>query len=95
MKRKTLAIIAGGLGALGFLALAEQGRRRQRADKKRSALLQEIRQDLSHQGPISVLYVNPSDQDVPHFSGGVVMEDGRIFSFADVDGELIYKEEEA
>ena len=95
MKRKTLAIIAGGIGALGFLALAEQGRRKQKAAKGQSALIQEVRQALSRQGEISVLYVNPSDQDVPHFSGGVVMEDGRIFSFADVDGELIYKEEEA
>ena len=49
MKRKTLALFAGGVGALGLLAMAEKYRQ-SRAEMKKAALIQDIRQELSHLG---------------------------------------------
>ena len=49
MKRKTLALFAGGVGTLGLLAMAEKYRQ-SRAEMKRTALIQDIRQELSHLG---------------------------------------------
>ena len=46
MKRKTLALFAGGVGALGLLAMAEKYRQ-SRAEMKKAALIQDIRQELS------------------------------------------------
>ena len=60
MKRKTLALFAGGVGALGLLAMAEKYRQ-SRAEMKKAALIQDIRQELSHLGTIAVLYTNPAD----------------------------------
>ena len=57
MKRKTLALFAGGVGALGLLAMAEKYRQ-SRAEMKKAALIQDIRQELSHLGTIAVLYTN-------------------------------------
>ena len=51
MKRKTLALFAGGVGALGLLAMAEKYRQ-SRAEMKKAALIQDIRQELSHLGPL-------------------------------------------
>ena len=50
MKRKTLALFAGGVGALGLLAMTEKYRQ-SRAEMKKAALIQDIRQELSHLGP--------------------------------------------
>ena len=61
MKRKTLALFAGGVGALGLLAMAEKYRQ-SRAEMKQAALIQDIRQELSHLGTIAVLYTNPTDK---------------------------------
>ena len=44
MKRKTLALFAGGVGALGLLAMAEKYRQ-SRAEMKKAALIQDIRQE--------------------------------------------------
>lgn len=57
MKRRTLALFAGGVGALGLLAMTEKYRQ-SRVEMKKAALIQDIRQELSHLGPIAVLYTN-------------------------------------
>ena len=49
MKRKTLALFAGGVGALGLLAMAEKYRQ-SRTEMKKAALIQDIRQELSQLG---------------------------------------------
>ena len=90
MKRKTLALFAGGVGALGLLAMAEKYRQ-SRAEMKKAALIQDIRQELSHLGTIAVLYTNPTEE----LTGGIVLEDGRAYSFVYAEDILTYEEEQA
>ncbi|WP_455451397.1 DUF4651 domain-containing protein [Streptococcus salivarius] len=94
MKRKTLALFAGGVGALGLLATAEKYRQ-SRAEMKKAALIQDIRQELSHLGTIAVLYTNPTDKENPELTGGIVLEDGRSYSFVYAEDILTYEEEQA
>lgn len=94
MKRKTLALFAGGLGALSLLAIAEK-QRRSRVEAKNTALIQNIRQELSHLGTIAVLYTNPVTKGTSGLTGGIVLEDGRTYHFAYADGVLTYEEEQA
>lgn len=94
MKRKTLALFAGGVGALGLLAMAEK-QRRSHVEAKNTALIQNIRQEISHLGTIAVLYTNPTDKENPGLTGGIVLEDGRTYRFAYVDDVLTYEEEQA
>lgn len=94
MKRKTLALFAGGLGALSLLAMAEK-QRRSHVEAKNTALIQNIRQGLSHLGSIAVLYTNPTDKENPGLTGGIVLEDGRAYSFVYVEDKLIYEEDQA
>ena len=93
MKRKTLALFAGGVGALGLLAMAEKYRQ-SRAEMKKAALIQDIRQELSHLGTIAVL-TNPTDKENPELTGGIVLEDGRSYSFVYAEDILTYEEEQA
>ena len=93
MKRKTLALFAGGVGALGLLAMTEY--RQSRVEMKKAALIQNIRQELSHLGPIAVLYTNPTDKENPGLTGGIVLEDGRVYSFVYAEDILTYEEEQA
>ena len=94
MKRKTLALFAGGLGVLSLLAMAEK-QRRSHVEAKNTALIQNIRQELSHLGTIAVLYTNPTDKENPGLTGGIVLEDGRTYRFAYVDDVSTYEEEQA
>ena len=101
MKRKTLALFAGGVGALGLLAMTEKYRQ-SRVEMKKAALIQDIRQELSHLGPIAVhlgtiavLYTNPTDKENPGLTGGIVLEDGRVYSFVYAEDKLTYEEEQA
>jgi len=94
MKRKTLALFAGGVGALGLLAMTEKYRQ-SRAEMKKAALIQDIRQELSHLGTIAVLYTNPTDKENPGLTGGIVLEDGRAYSFVYAEDILTYEEEQA
>lgn len=94
MKRKTLALFAGGVGALGLLAMAEKYRQ-SRTEMKKAALIQDIRQELSHLGTIAVLYTNPTDKENPGLTGGIVLEDGRSYSFVYAEDILTYEEEQA
>ena len=95
MKRKTLALFAGGVGALGLLAMAEKKYRQSRTEMKKAALIQDIRQELSHLGTIAVLYTNPTDKENPGLTGGIVLEDGRAYSFVYAEYILTYEEEQA
>ena len=79
MKRKTLALFAGGVGALGLLAMAEKYRQ-SRAEMKQAAL---------------ILYTNPTDKENPGLTGGIVLEDGRAYSFVYAENILTYEEEQA
>ena len=79
MKRRTLALFAGGVGALGLLAMTEKYRQ-SRVEMKKAALIQDIRQELSHLGTIA---------------GGIVLEDGRSYSFVYAEDKLTYEEEQA
>ena len=92
MKRKTLALFAGGVGALGLLAMEY---RQSRAEMKKAALIQDIRQELSHLGTIAVLYTNPTDKENPGLTGGIVLEDGRSYSLVYAEEILTYEEEQA
>ena len=94
MKRRTLALFAGGVGALGLLAMTEKYRQ-SRVEMKKAALIQDIRQELSHLGPIAVLYTNPTDKETPGLTGGIVLEDGRVYSFVYAEDKLTYEEEQA
>ena len=94
MKRKTLALFAGGLGALSLLAMAEK-QRCSHVEAKNTALIQNIRQELSHLGSIAVLYTNPTDKGNPGLTGGIVLEDGRAYSFVYVEDKLTYEEDQA
>lgn len=95
MKRKTLALFAGGVGTLGLLAMAEKYRQ-SRAEMEKAALIQDIRQELSHLGTIAVLYTNPTDKENPGLTGGgIVLEDGRAYSFVYAEDILTYEEEQA
>lgn len=94
MRRKTLALFAGGLGALSLLAMAEK-QRRSHVEAKNTVLIQNIRQELSHLGTIAVLYTNPTDKENPGLTGGIVLEDGRTYRFAYADDVLTYEEEQA
>lgn len=94
MKRKTLALFAWGVGTLSLLAMAEK-QRRSHVEAKNTALIQNIRQELSHLGTIAVLYTNPTDKENPGLTGGIVLEDGRTYRFAYVDDVLTYEEEQA
>lgn len=95
MKRKILASFAGGLGAIGLLAVLEKERRSRQTERSRSKGIRSIRQVLSQEGEIAVLYVNAFDKSSPAMTGGVVMEDGRIFNFTYDNDALRYQEVEA
>ena len=60
---------------------------------KKAALIQDIRQELSHLGTIAVLYTNPTDKENPGLTGGIVLEDGRAYSFVYAEDILTYEEE--
>lgn len=94
MKRKTLALFAGGIGALGLLAMTVKYRQ-SRIEMKKAALIQDIRQELSHLGPIAVFYMNPTDKENPGLTGGIVLEDGRAYSFVYAENKLTYEEDQA
>ena len=52
-------------------------------------------QELSHLGTIAVLYTNPTDKENPGLTGGIVLEDGRAYSFVYAEDILTYEEEQA
>lgn len=51
-------------------------------------------QDLRHLGTIAVLYTNPTDKENPELTGGIVLEDGRAYSFVYAEDILTYEEDQ-
>ncbi len=61
-------------------------------DYKRQQITQTLREFFSQMGDIQVFYFNEFESDIKMTSGGLVLEDGRIFEFIYRQGVLDYVE---
>lgn len=92
MKQKHLVLgtgiaLASGLVATG-LAIHQAYLERQKAQ-----IVKDIRTIFETFGPIKVVYVNDFESNTKVMTGGLVLEDNRVFNFRYDEGELSYQEE--
>lgn len=80
-------ILAGGIVATG-LALHQSHIERQKA-----AILESVRSVFETLGSLQVLYINDFESSDVFMTGGVVLEDGRVFHFTYDLGQLDYQQE--
>ena len=77
----------GGVIILGAIL------KKQCEEKRQEKIKQAIRDYFSRFDNISVLYVNAFESDKERTTGGLVLEDGRMFQFVYQNGEISYEEE--
>ena len=81
-------LVAGAL-TYGAVKLAEE----QRRNKNQEEIVQVVRDFFATMGEIATVYVELYASGEESLVGGVVMEDGRHFSFDYDQGQLTYEEE--
>ncbi|MGT2933458.1 DUF4651 domain-containing protein [Streptococcus catagoni] len=89
--KKSLGI--SGLVSLSALAVAALLIKVKYQEKRRQKISQEVRQFFSKMGEIEVVYFNLAESHAPELRGGLVMSDGRSFTFTYKQGEIAYEEE--
>ena len=92
MSKKKTALLAGLVGA-GVLAASARFYRKTQEERKKAQALQSVRDFFADQGSIATVYVNETESSKDYLTGGVVMEDGRVFLFENTRGEIAYQEE--
>lgn len=93
MNKKKTAILAGVLGA-GILAASARFYRSVQEEHQKARALEEVRAFFGEFGPIATVFIYEEDSTGRVLSGGVVMEDGRVYSFVNEAGTIVYEEEE-
>lgn len=83
----TAALLTAGLVLTGL------GLQQHYQDRKKKAILQMVREVFASLGTIEVAYVNDFESSDKVMTGGLVLDDGRIYQFSYDDGELIYHQE--
>lgn len=91
MKNKKI-LFGNGLAGVGLLAAAGYTLTKKVTDYKRQQITQTLREFFSQMGDIQVFYFNEFESDIKMTSGGLVLEDGRIFEFIYRQGVLDYVE---
>lgn len=91
MKNKKI-LFGTGLAGVGLLAAAGYTLTKKVTDYKRQQITQTLREFFSQMGDIQVFYFNEFESDIKMTSGGLVLEDGRIFEFIYRQGVLDYVE---
>lgn len=92
MNKKKTALLAGLVGA-GVLAASAQFYRKTQEERKKAQALQSVRDFFADKGTIATVYVNETESNKNYLTGGVVMEDGRVFLFDNTRGDITYQEE--
>ncbi|MGT2807247.1 DUF4651 domain-containing protein [Streptococcus iniae] len=88
-KRKHLSHLLGA-SALAVTALLLKEKY---DDKKKERCIRDLRHFFSEMGTIDVLYFDHSGAASSHHQGGLVLSDGRCFSFTYDKGEIVYQED--
>lgn len=93
MSKKKTVLLAGLLGA-GVLTASVQYYRKLQEERQKSQALQQVREFFIEFGNIATVYVDETQSHSCVLTGGVVLEDGRVFLFENSKGMISYQEEE-
>lgn len=92
MKKKKTALLAGLMGA-GVLAASVRFYKKAKEERQKAQALQDVREFFGDLGSIATVYVDETASDQDYLTGGVVMEDGRVYLFENAQGQIRYEEE--
>jgi len=90
-KKRSLLPSLGLVGVSGVIVLGAI-LKKQKDEKRKEQVKEQIRDYFNQLGEISVLYLNDFESDSQKTTGGV-FEDGRTFQFVYQNGEISYEEE--
>ncbi|MGT2666391.1 DUF4651 domain-containing protein [Streptococcus rifensis] len=91
-KQRKLAIVGAGLG-LAVLALGTKIYLDEQREAHLAQVVREVRDFFANLGPIATVYIDQTQSDEVQTKGGVIMEDGKIYLFDYLAGEIFYEEE--
>lgn len=95
MKAKKIILTASAILAAGALTYgAVKWTEEQRRLKSQQEIVRVVRDFFEDLGEIATVYVELYASGEEYLQGGVVMEDGRHFTFCYEQGELTYEEED-
>ncbi len=92
MKRKKL-ILASGLLTLAALAYIVKRYKDEQKETKVTQIVEEIRAFFELFGEIGTVYIDQEASTKVETKGGVIMEDGRVYHFDYLAGEIFYQED--
>lgn len=93
MKKRKILVLTAALLTAGALVYAGKRCRDEKRDAKLAAIVEEIREFFASFGDIATVYIDQSASSKVETKGGVVMEDGRVYYFDYLAGEIFYQEE--
>lgn len=94
MKNNRMKSLSGlvGISALAVLGLVIKDKYDEYQKEKMTA---DLRQFFAEMGEIAVVYFDQTASEKGSHSGGVVLSDGREYSFTYRKGDIVYQEEQA
>lgn len=94
MKNKKRSLLSR-FGLVGVSSVIVLGAilKKQKDEKRKEQVKEQIRDYFNQLGEISVLYLNDFESDSQKTTGGLVFEDGRTLQFVYQNGEISYEEE--
>lgn len=93
MNKKKTALLAGLLGA-GVLAASAKFYMDAQKERQKAAALRQVRSFFADFGEIATVFIDERQSNQTILIGGVVMEEGPVYLFENVDGQIYYEEEE-
>ncbi|MDQ0222855.1 DUF4651 domain-containing protein [Streptococcus moroccensis] len=91
-KHTKLAIVIAGLG-LAALALGAKVYLDEEREAYLSQIVHEVRDFFATIGSIATVYIDQTQSDKVQTKGGVIMDDGKVYRFDYLAGEIFYEEE--
>lgn len=91
-KKKFPWLLATVLGATAT-AVAVHEWQQEREERKKEQALAQVRAFFTEMGPIATIYIFEQASTADWLQGGVVMEDGVVYTFENNQGSIRYDEE--
>lgn len=92
MSKKKRVVLAGLVGA-GILAASARFYKKIQEEQQKAQALQEVRAAFAKMGEIATVYIDETASSGHFLTGGIVMEDGRVYLFENERGDITYEEE--
>ncbi|EHJ51762.1 DUF4651 domain-containing protein [Streptococcus macacae] len=92
MKKQKIVWLSGALVLTGFTVAGLVLKKRYR-QKRKNEVIELVRTTFAPYGDIAVVYINDFESTAQLMTGGLVLENGRNFTFKFEKGQLFYQEE--